>query len=134
MLEQTDTSTSERFLKLQSVALQQCQETDESDLQRLRKHFKTLKNTFTIYDLKEGFIDGELSCQTLASKAVLNNKHANSTSTAGLLQGLPDGTEEEQLYQFEEEMERNSVMLRQCKSSNEQVIQPGRRLAFTCSG
>ncbi|KAL3150583.1 hypothetical protein ABBQ32_000393 [Trebouxia sp. C0010 RCD-2024] len=96
VLEQTDTSTSERFLKLQSVALQQCQETDESDLQRLRKHFKTLKNTFTIYDLKEGFIDG-------------------------LLQGLPDGTEEEQLYQFEEEMERNSVMLRQCKSSNEQA-------------
>lgn len=40
---------------------------------------------------------------------------------AGLLQGLPDGTEEEQLHQFEEEMERNSVMLRQYKSSNEQV-------------
>lgn len=40
---------------------------------------------------------------------------------AGLLQGLPDGSEEDQLYQFEEEMERNSVMLRQYKSSNEQV-------------
>ncbi len=40
---------------------------------------------------------------------------------AGLLQGLPDGTEEDQLYQFEEEMEKNSVMLRHYKSSNEQV-------------
>lgn len=69
MLEQTDTSTSERFLKLQAVALQQCQETDDSDLQRLRKHFKTLKNTFTIYDLKEGFIDGELAARPLQSKA-----------------------------------------------------------------
>lgn len=46
---------------------------------------------------------------------------AKDTLCAGLLQGLPDGTEEEQLYQFEEEMERNSVMLRQYKSSNEQV-------------
>ena len=40
---------------------------------------------------------------------------------AGLLQGLPDGTEEEQLWSFEEDMERNSVLLRQYKSSNEQV-------------
>lgn len=40
---------------------------------------------------------------------------------AGLLQGLPDGSEEEQLYQFEEEMEKNSVMLRHFKSSNEQA-------------
>ena len=49
---------------------------------------------------------------------------------AGLLQGLPDGSEEDQLYQFEEEMERNSVMLRQYKSSNDQVqllvVKPGR--------
>ena len=57
-LEHTDSVTSDRFLKLQDAALQQCHETDESDLNRLRKHFKTLKNTFTVYDLKEGFIDG----------------------------------------------------------------------------
>lgn len=49
--------------------------------------------------------------------------HSEGSLCAGLLQGLPDGTEEEQLYQFEEEMERNSVMLRQYKTSNEQVIQ-----------
>ncbi|KAA6423069.1 MAG: hypothetical protein FRX49_07057 [Trebouxia sp. A1-2] len=95
-LEHIDSVTSDRFLKLQDAALQQCHETDESDLNRLRKHFKTLKNTFTVYDLKEGFIDG-------------------------LLQGLPDGSEEDQLYQFEEEMEKNSMLLRQYKSSNEQV-------------
>ena len=64
-LEEADSITSERFLKLQDVALQQCQETDESDLQRLRKHFKTLKNTFTVYDLKEGFIDGKIVAQAL---------------------------------------------------------------------
>ena len=52
----------------------------------------------------------------------VTGRHAEGPSCAGLLQGLPDGTEEEQLYQFEEEMERNSVMLRQYKSSNEQVI------------
>ena len=40
---------------------------------------------------------------------------------AGLLQGLPDGSEEDQLYQFEEEMEKNSMLLRHYKSSNEQV-------------
>ncbi len=57
-LEHIDSVTSDRFLKLQDAALQQCHETDESDLNRLRKHFKTLKNTFTVYDLKEGFIDG----------------------------------------------------------------------------
>lgn len=40
---------------------------------------------------------------------------------AGLLQGLPDGTEEDKLWSFEEDMERNSVLLRQYKSNNEQV-------------
>lgn len=40
---------------------------------------------------------------------------------AGLLQGLPDGSEEEKLWSFEEDMERNSVLLRQYKSQNEQV-------------
>ncbi|DBA79147.1 TPA: hypothetical protein ACH3X1_008982 [Trebouxia sp. C0004] len=95
-LEHIDSVTSDRFLKLQDATLQQCHETDESDLNRLRKHFKTLKNTFTVYDLKEGFIDG-------------------------LLQGLPDGSEEDQLYQFEEEMEKNSMLLRQYKSTNEQA-------------
>ena len=69
-LERTDASTSERFLRLQDVALQQCQETDESDLQRLRKHFKTLKNTFTVYDLKEGFIDGGLAATIPAVQKV----------------------------------------------------------------
>lgn len=53
--------------------------------------------------------------------AFFTSKPAKATLCAGLLQGLPDGTEEEQLYQFEEEMERNTVMLRQYKSSNEQV-------------
>ena len=52
----------------------------------------------------------------------VNSKHAEGPLRAGLLQGLPDGTEEDQLYQFEEEMERNSLMLRQYKSSNEQVM------------
>ena len=61
-LEQVDSVTSDRFLRLQDAALQQCQETDDSDLKRLQKHFKTLKNTFTVYDLKEGFIDGMLCC------------------------------------------------------------------------
>ena len=64
-----------------------------------------------------------IAAATHAGKFVLlvTSQHAEETFYAGLLQGLPDGTEEEQLYQFEEEMERNSVMLRQYKSSNEQV-------------
>ena len=53
--------------------------------------------------------------------AFFTSKLVKEILCTGLLQGLPDGTEEEQLYQFEEEMERNSVMLRQYKSSNEQV-------------
>lgn len=60
-LQQLDSSTSDRFLKLQDTALEQCQDTDDSDLRRLKKHFKTLKNTFTVYDLKEGFIEGKSS-------------------------------------------------------------------------
>ena len=58
-LQLLDASTSDRFLKLQDTALEQCQDSDDSDLRRLKKHFKTLKSTFTLYDLKEGFIEGE---------------------------------------------------------------------------
>ena len=81
-----------------------------------------------------------IAAATHAGKTVLpvTSQHAEETFCAGLLQGLPDGTEEEQLYQFEEEMERNSVMLRQYKSSNEQVtlstpphcLQPSRLTAY----
>lgn len=60
-LQQLDASTSDRFLRLQDTALEQCQDSDDSDLRRLKKHFKTLKNTFTVYDLKEGFIEGKTS-------------------------------------------------------------------------
>ena len=74
-LEHIDSVTSDRFLKLQDAALQQCHETDESDLSRLRKHFKTLKNTFTVYDLKEGFIDG--TPQSLCVKIYLSKPKQN---------------------------------------------------------
>ncbi len=79
-LEHTDSVTSDRFLKLQDAALQQCHETDESDLNRLRKHFKTLKNTFTVYDLKEGFIDGtsqSLCARNRLTKAKAKSSHAS---------------------------------------------------------
>ena len=60
-LQQLDASTSDRFLRLQDTALEQCHDSDDSDLRRLKKHFKTLKSTFTVYDLKEGFIEGKTS-------------------------------------------------------------------------
>ena len=76
-LQELDASTSDRFLRLQDTALEQCQDSDDSDLRRLKKHFKTLKNTFTVYDLKEGFIEGKITtccCLTSSSKQAFAHK------------------------------------------------------------
>ncbi len=41
------------------VAAEQSAGNGKSNLRRLKKQFKALKSTFTVYDMKEGFIDGQ---------------------------------------------------------------------------
>ena len=42
------------------VAAEQSAGNGKCNLRRLKKQFKALKSTFTVYDMKEGFIDGQL--------------------------------------------------------------------------
>lgn len=65
----------------------------EADLRRLKRQFSSLKNTFLHYEVKDEFI-------------------------AALADGLPNGTEDIQLAQFEEEAERNISLLREWKGRN----------------
>ena len=65
----------------------------EADLRRMKRQFSSLKNTFLHYEVKDEFI-------------------------AALADGLPNGTEEIQLQQFEEEAERTIAQLRDWKAKN----------------
>jgi hypothetical protein len=65
----------------------------EADLRRMKRQFSSLKNTFLHYEVKDEFI-------------------------AALADGLPNGTEEIQLQQFEEEAERTVSQLREWKAKN----------------
>ncbi len=59
----------------------------------MKRQFSSLKNTFLHYEVKDEFI-------------------------AALADGLPNGTEEIQLQQFEEEAERTVSQLREWKAKN----------------
>ena len=65
----------------------------EADLRRMKRQFSSLKNTFLHYEVKDEFI-------------------------AALADGLPNGTEDIQLQQFEDEAQRNIEMLREWKTKN----------------
>ena len=62
-------------------------------MRRMKRQFSSLKNTFLHYEVKDEFI-------------------------AALADGLPNGTEEIQLQQFEEEAERTITQLRDWKAKN----------------
>ena len=49
------------------VAAEQSAGNGKCNLRRLKKQFKALKSTFTVYDMKEGFIDGQFLCVARAS-------------------------------------------------------------------
>ena len=59
------TYTKHNVLPMQ-VAAEQSAGNGKCNLRRLKKQFKALKSTFTVYDMKEGFIDGELLCVQVA--------------------------------------------------------------------
>eukprot|EP00884_Botryococcus_braunii_P012708 jgi/Botrbrau1/21438/Bobra.0216s0047.2 len=67
-----------------------------SDLRRLKRQFSSLKNTYILYDVKEGFIDG-------------------------LRGGLPDGTEAANLAEVETELDMHSGSIKTWKAKNQET-------------
>ena len=51
------------------VAAEQSAGSGKCNLHRLKKQFKALKSTFTVYDMKEGFIDGQFLCAATAGSS-----------------------------------------------------------------
>lgn len=88
--------TNQRFDAIQDTAKEQSAAVGEADLRRMKRQFSSLKNTFLHYVVKDEFI-------------------------AALADGLPNGTEEIQLAQFEEEANRTIDRLRALKTQNEQT-------------
>jgi hypothetical protein len=84
----------QRFELIQTTAKEQSAAVGDADLRRLKRQFSSLKNTFLHYEVKDEFI-------------------------AAVADGLPNGTEEIQLAQFEEELARNVAALRGLKARNE---------------
>lgn len=83
----------ERRSAIETNAKEQSVSVGEADLRRMKRQFSSLKNTFLHYEVKDEFI-------------------------AALADGLPNGTEEIQLQQFEEEAERTIGHLRDWKTKN----------------
>jgi uncharacterized membrane protein len=82
-----------RRTTIEEAAKEQSVSVGEADLRRMKRQFSSLKNTFLHYEVKDEFI-------------------------AALADGLPNGTEDIQLQQFEEEAERNISLLRDWKAKN----------------
>ncbi|KDD72257.1 hypothetical protein H632_c3620p0, partial [Helicosporidium sp. ATCC 50920] len=78
---------------VQEMAVQASDEVGEADLRRLKRQFSSLKNTFIHFETKEAFL-------------------------AALLDGLPDGSESEQLAQYEGELAATVSTLRSVKAAN----------------
>jgi hypothetical protein len=55
---------SEHYTKLLNEASERACGAGASDLRRLKRQFSSLKNTYILYDVKEGFIDGMLPTQS----------------------------------------------------------------------
>ena len=83
-----------RFDVIKDTAIEQSAAVGDADLRRMKRQFSSLKNTFLHYVVKDEFI-------------------------AALADGLPNGTEEIQLAQFEEEANRTIDRLRTLKSQND---------------
>lgn len=82
-----------RRATIEETAQEQSVSVGEADLRRMKRQFSSLKNTFLHYEVKDEFI-------------------------AALADGLPNGTEDIQLQQFDEEAERNIALLRDWKAKN----------------
>ncbi|KAL4518364.1 hypothetical protein Ndes2437A_g04651 [Nannochloris sp. 'desiccata'] len=82
-----------RFDVIQETAKEQSAGVGEADMRRMKRQFSSLKNTFLHYVVKDEFI-------------------------AALADGLPNGTEEIQLAQFEEEGNKTIERLRTLKAQN----------------
>jgi len=82
-----------RRTTIEQAAKEQSVSVGEADLRRMKRQFSSLKNTFLHYEVKDEFI-------------------------AALADGLPNGTEDIQLQQFEDEAQRNIEMLREWKTKN----------------
>lgn len=98
-----------RKTTIEQAAKEQSVSVGEADLRRMKRQFSSLKNTFLHYEVKDEFI-------------------------AALADGLPNGTEDIQLQQFEEEAERNIELLREWKSKNVSKQDEIRNLIETVDG
>jgi len=83
----------ERFARIRSAAEEAAPGAGESDLRRLKRQFTSLKNTFTLYDVKDGFIDG-------------------------LAEGGPDGGEAARLAEFESQAAEFGAAAKAAKAAN----------------
>lgn len=83
----------ERFARIRSAAEEAAPGAGESDLRRLKRQFTSLKNTFTLYDVKDGFIDG-------------------------LAEGGPDGGEAARLAEFEAQAAEFGAAAKAAKAAN----------------
>ena len=120
----------------------------ESDLRRLKRQFASLKNTYMLYDTKEHFLDGKAtsshhlhatlpmllkvqvaqrSCCT--GKLMLVGQYLPSPC-AGLLDGLPDGQEEESLRELEERVKAQGAKVKQGKAGTAEVRSPSYSMAW----
>lgn len=120
---------------LQSTAAKQASEgAGESDLRRLRRQFSSLKNTYMLYETKEQFITGQPRGYALElghTICSIDAVHASCwCSGAGLLAGLPDGSENEKLQILEEEVENQGLRVKQRKQGNAKVCQRRVELLF----
>jgi hypothetical protein len=95
-LQRLQDGCNKRFDVIQETAKEQSAGVGEADMRRMKRQFSSLKNTFIHYVVKDEFI-------------------------AALADGLPNGTEEIQLAQFEEEGNKTIERLRTLKAQNEET-------------
>ncbi|CAL8468618.1 g8158 [Coccomyxa elongata] len=89
-------TSQERVSNVEKLAKEQAAGAGESDLRRLRRQFSSLKNTFMLYHTKEHFIDG-------------------------LLDDLPDGSEERKLQGLEEQVQSQGAKVKTSKKHNAKI-------------
>ncbi|KAL6776452.1 hypothetical protein ACKKBG_A21190 [Auxenochlorella protothecoides x Auxenochlorella symbiontica] len=86
-------TTAQRFDEVEAAARARTDEVGEADLRRLKRQFGSLKNSFLHFEVKESFI-------------------------TSLIEGLPTGTEADQLADFEAEVEATVARLQAVKAGN----------------
>ncbi|KAK2077119.1 hypothetical protein QBZ16_004753 [Prototheca wickerhamii] len=107
-LESLDAAVADHFKEVESTAIAKTTEAGEADLRRLKRQFGSLKSSFLHFEVKESFI-------------------------TSLLEGLPNGTEAEQLRMFEEELRAikgsNKALAAEIEGLIEEVCEGQARLA-----